>query len=399
MPDPFIALDANRELITAEAAEYAAMSAQNSDVRGIAKKRTEYASSTPGGFGADDITSVKIAEGRFMDLAIHKDSFLNDIAVRGTADAATPMAWKTRYNPVAGITLGGLFGSGPAHLYQTQDNYQWLRPYTIDVDELMVPCVAETQDPEKLGQRQAAQMRIAEAIKLQEDTFLANVITGQPIGTSLAASFYNYATQTANPYNGKTVYVVDPGVQTGTFDTSNIINVASEGGLTQNALFSLITQVILSNRKVRTIHVPKRGLPWRELFKQATIVANASVFGPGQRTNPNLNSIPAGNQEELWKLSQTSALDEAGMVLNLFGETFVIKANNALPKGVAVVTTDEPGCLWYDITGVGHSFDKDIVDERNPAFVSSIAKRTFAMAQPDPWVRNWFCLVFDTPAN
>lgn len=393
MPEPFIALEGNRALITSERAEYAKLQAL-SDY----KHRQELASATPGGFGADDFVQIRTAEARRIDLAIHKDSFLDDVAVRGSVPIGVKRAWTTRYTPVLGVTVGGLYGSGPSHLYQVQDNAQYLQPYSYDIDAVEVPAVSMLQDAAKLGEREAGLARQQEAHKLRQQDYLASLMTGQPYGTDLATCFYNYATQTANPYNGYTVYVVDPGVQTGTYDTSNIVNMSSEGGITQNVLFGLMNQMILSDRRIRTIHVPKRGTPWRELIKQATIVANANVFGPGQRTNPNMNSIPQGMQDQLWKISQLSALDPAGMEIDIFGYKFVIKANNALPKGVAVVTTEEPACLWYDVTGEGVSYDYDEVNPHNRAFVKSYSKRTVMGGVPDPWRRNWFALVFDTPS-
>jgi hypothetical protein len=393
--DPFITLDANMARSLADRQAYAELVNKPIEERVAVRKELADAS-TPGGFGSGDFTAVRLSEGKFIDLAIHKDTFLDDAAIRSDVAAETPLAWKTRYAPVCGIVTGGLYGSAPRHLYQTSDNYQFLQTFPVDVPEVTVPAVALTQDPAKLGQRDAGIARQAEAVRLAEETFLVNFMTQQPLGTPLGQSVYNYATGVANPYNGKTVYVVDPGVESGTYDTTNIINQSTEAGLTPKCVFEVITQTMLSDRHVRTIHVPKKGLPWRQLMLEATVVANASVFSAGQRTNPNLNSIPASEWEKLWQTDMSKAL-EGGLIISIFGETFKIKANNVLPQGVAIITTDEPAAEVYNVTGPGHSYELDVVDPRNPAFVGHIAKRHMAVAVPDPWVRNWFCLIFDTP--
>ena len=390
----FITLDANLPRVLKEREEYAAFMSKPLEER--AESRKELAANNPG-LGADTghFSRISLAEGKFIDLAIHKDTFLDDAALRSDVDASTPIAWKSRYAPTMGVTTGSVYGHAPQHLYQTQDNAAFLTPFVVDVEETKVPTMALTQDPEKLGQRQAQLERQAEALRLKMEQFLVNVMTGQPLGTDLAKSVYNYITTISNPYAGKTVYVVDPGVETGTYETSNIISNTAEGGLTPAVFDSIITQEMLSGRQVRTIHVPKRGLPWKQLIKFATVVANASVFSAGNPSNAALQSVPASDWEKIWKTDLAKALD-GGLIIEVFGRTFKIKANNALPKGCAILTTDEPAAEVFNVTD--RSFSYDVNDPREPFFVSHGEKRMLAMAQPDPWVRNWFALAFDTPA-
>jgi hypothetical protein len=266
----------------------------------------------------------------------------------------------------------------------------------VDAEEVTVPKLGLTQSPEKLGQRTAALERQAEALKLQLETFLANIITGQPLGTDLKTSFYNYATG-SNPYTGKTVYVVDPGVQSGTYETSNIIDGSAEQGWTPTSFDLVVTQLMLTGRSIRTIHVPKKGLPWKKLIRYATIVANASSFSAGQPSNPNLAGIPAEEYLKLYRTDMTTAL-EGGLIVDIWGHRFKLKANNALGTGVSVITTDEPAAEFFNVTGGLGSFSYDIEDPRNPFFVSHGEKRQIMIAAPDPWVRNWFCFKHDTPA-
>lgn len=393
--DKFITLPANAARVMADRAAFREIMERPLEQRAAQRKEIADASSANGaGAGDGDFTRVSLAEGKFIDLAIHKDTFCDDIGIRTDVLAETPIAWKTRYSPVVGVTTGSVYGAGVRTLYQTQDNAQFLTPFLIDTQEVMVPTMALTQDPAKLGQRQAGLLRQAEALKLQMETFIINFLTGQPLGTALNQSVYNYATQVVSPYTDKTVYVADPGVESGTYETSNIINVQGEGGLTPSVWQALLTQELLTGRRVNTIHIPKKGLPWLKMLQYATIVANASNFSSGQASNQYLAGVPADEWTKTWKMDMTSAL-ENGLIIEIFGRQYKIKANNALPKGCAICTTDEPALEIFNVTD--RSYDYDVNDPREPYFVSHGSKRQMAVALPDPWVRNWYMLVFDTP--
>lgn len=393
----FITLDANMEKSRRE--REALANFWSVPVEEQAKFRKELFDATPSGFGASDFTQVKLSEGKFIDLNIHLESFLDDIAIRTESDAEIPIFWKTRSSGVLGMTTGSLYGDAPQHLFLVNDNYEQVKPVPFETPEVRVPNVALTQDPAKLGLRQIADMRHAESLRLMAERFLVNILTYQPFSTTVGQSLVNYANLTVNPYNGKQVYVVDPYVQTGTYDTTNIINDVTEGGLTFKVLYDLITQCILSGRQLRTLHVPKRGLPWRELVKFATVVANANVFGPGARTNPNLNNIPTETWNKVFNMDQLSPLNGSYMIVDIFGMTFKIKANNVLPQGVAIATTSEPALEVINFTGLEHNLDLDEVDPKHPSFSKRFSRRTWGFAQPDPWARNWFAVVFDTPAT
>jgi hypothetical protein len=384
----FITLDANMEQAKADRDMFAAFKGKLISGES-AETRKEIAA------GDGDFTRVSLSEGKFIDLAIHKDTFLDDAALRSDITSTTPVAWKTRYAPVMGLTTGSVYGGAPAHLYQTQDNSEFLTPFVVDLEETKVPKMALTQDPEKLGQRVAALERQAEAGRLKMETFLVNFMTEQPLGTDLATSVYNYATQTTNPYSNKTVYVVDPGVRSGTYETTNIVDASAQQGLTPEFFDALISQEMLSGRTVRTLHIPKAGLPWRKLIKYATIVANASDFSAGQASNSNLSAVPAEEWLKYWRMDMGQAL-EGGLIISIFGRTFKIKANNALPYGCTIATTDQPAAEIFNITD--RSFSYDVQDPREPFFEGHGEKRMMAVAVPDPWRRNWFLIKHDTPS-
>lgn len=384
----FITLPANQARAEADRAALAAIEQRSLVER--AAKRAELFKETAAAEGDGDITRVSLSEGRFIDLAIHKDTFLDDAAIRSDVDASTPLAWKSRYEPVVGVTTGSVYGGGVSTLYATQDNHAFLTPMVVDVQAVKVPTMALTQDPAKLGQREAALRRQAEAVRLKMETFLVNVMTGQPIGTDLATSITAYWAA-ANSYTSRStsVYVTDPGVQAGTYETSNLIDCSAEGGLTPAVFDALMTQEILSKRTARTIHIPVAGLPWRKLLRYATIVANSYTPAAGTTTNSHLDAIPAAEWQKMWNMDLGQAL-AGGLTIQIFGRQYKLKANNALPQGYCIVTTDEPAAEVFNIAD--RSVSTDLYDPKDPYFVGHYEKRMIAIAQPDPWVRNFFVL-------
>jgi hypothetical protein len=376
----FITLDANQERALADRKLFAEMSAKSPLER--ANSRKEIAA------GDGDFTRVSLSEGQFIDLAIHKDTFLDDAALRSDVSAETPIAWKTRYQPVVGVTTGSIYGGGIRTLYQTQDNAEFLTPFVVDVENVMVPTMALTQNVAKLGQRDAALARQAEALRLKMETFLVNFMTGQPIGTDLATSITNYC-NVVNPYGNKTVYVVDPGVQSGTYETSNIVDASAQAGITPTTFELLLAQEELSGRRVRTIHIPKAGLPWRRFMRYATIVANASSFGAGAASNPNLAGVPMDQFSKNFNMDLSKVL-EGGLIIEMWGRQYKIKANNALPQGYCICTTDQPAAEIFNVTD--RSISYDLENKAEPYFQEHGEKRMMAVAVPDPWQRNWFAL-------
>src|SRR5579872_2747435 len=141
-----------------------------------AKVRAKYINETATAEGDSNFSKLGAADGQFIDLAIHKDTFLDDAAITTDVQASTALYWKSRYEPVVGLNSGSVYGGGQATTYQTQDNYATLTPFVIDTEEVKVPKLALTQEVDALGQRDAALRRQAEALKINLETFLANVI-------------------------------------------------------------------------------------------------------------------------------------------------------------------------------------------------------------------------------
>jgi hypothetical protein len=229
----------------------------------------------------------------------------------------------------------------------------------------------------------AALDRQAEALRLKLETFVVNIAMGQPLGTDLASTVSTYYSQ-AESYTGKTVYVADPGVQSGTYETTNLINASSEGGLTPAVAEAITVQDQLTGRIARTIHFAKQGLPARKLYRYATVVADQ---GSGE-TNPDLRGIPASAWEDVWNSNFTR-----GVVLNWFGATLKFKSNNALPQGYGLVTTDQPACEVFNILSMSTQGEFQS-DPRDQFFSTHWVKRQMAICTPDPWLRNFYVIAY-----
>lgn len=374
----FITLPANAARVAADQAALAALQAKPLAERAASREK-EFAS------GDGDFTRVNLSEGRFIDLAIHKDTFLDDAAIRTDITSEVPVAWKSRYTPTVGVTTGSVYGGGVSTLYATQDNDAFITPFVVEAQSVKVPTMALTQDPIKLGLRDAADLRIAEALRLKMETFLVNIMFGQPLGTDLATSVTNYAAVVA-PYLGKTVYVADPGVQSGTYETTNIIDASAEHGLTSVVFELLMVQEMQTGRQIQTLHIPTQGFAFRKLMRAATIVATSSSWSAGAVNNQGLEAIPASEWEKRYKTDFTQAL-AGGLIIELFGRRYKIKANNALPEGYCIYTTDQPAAEIFNITD--RSVSTDLSDAKSPYFVERYEKRMLAIAVPHPWFRNY----------
>jgi len=371
-----LTLPANQARVEKANAEYAKIVGRSFAERATLRNQ-EFAS------GDADFTRIKTAEGRFIDLAIHKDTFADDFALMTDLDVTDIPIWKSRYEPVVGITTGSVYGGPTSTLYATKDNYATLQPFVIDVEDVRVPKLALTMDPDKLGQRSAALERQAEALKLKLETFVINIAMGQPLGQDLATTVSTYFSN-GNSYTGKTVYVADPGVQSGTYETTNLIDVHTEGGLTPTVAEAIASQDQLTGRMSRTIHFAKAGLPARKLYRYATVVADQ---GSGE-TNPGLRAIPTSAWEDVWNSNFSK-----GVILNWFGSTMKFKSNNALPQGYGVVTTDQPAAEVFNILSMATSGEFQ-ADPRDQFFSTHWVKRQMAICTPDPWLRNFYVVSY-----
>jgi hypothetical protein len=380
-----ITLPANQKRIEAV---HAAYEARKTDAERLAFRR-EIADSD------NDWTRVSLSDGKFIDLTVHLDSFLDDAAIWSDTTADVPLAWKSRHAPMTGVTTGSTLGGGTRTIYTVQDNSAFLTPMVVDVPGEIVPRRDLTVTPDKMGIRDAALARQAEALELKIMTFQLNVMTGSRMGAAIADSVTNYANLASvngGPYGvlQSNPYVIDPGVQSGTYETSNIVDGSALQGLTSQTFELLGVQEYLSGRNVQTIHLPKQGMAWRKLLREALIVATSSPAG-ATTVNPGLKGIPYQEFEKRWNMSLNDALAGGqGLIIELFGRKYKIKVNNALPQGYAICTTDRPALEVFNVTDRSISRDKEANDYWSETHEES---RMMAFGAPDPWRRNWFLLL------
>lgn len=116
-------------------------------------------------------------------------------------------------------------------------------------------------------------------------------------------------------------------IATGNVPTTNIITVTSEGGITLSVMKSLLSHMLLINRRIRTIYVSPQDMPdiW-----DWTPVAVAS------------GSVADVINQPLHQQIQTS-----GVVNQLFGYNVQWKPLNTLAANAMYVTTDQPSGLLY----------------------------------------------------
>ena len=377
-------LDCNQTKVAQFAAELAKI--KNRDYAASALARKEIAS------GLGDFNQLSVAEAHFIDLAVHQDAFLDDAAVQQDVGPGVPIYWTSEYAPTVGASMASVYGSAPATIYQTTNNYATLTSFPFEAEEVKVPKFSLTQDIAKLHLREKGLERQAEALKLLYMRFIINTMLGQPLGLDIPTSVTNYWGGT--PYSGKNVYVLDPGVQSTSVETTNVIDASAELGITMSFLEQVQAQAMLMGRKVRTIHIPVAGQPWRKLLRSATIVANQSVFGAGVLPNAGLKALPEENWKQLFDMNLNAG---KSFTLPLFGELWKFKANNVLPQGYCIITTDQPAVALYNI--LEQSVSTDIVDPRDSYFEGHYEKRQIALVQPDPWLRNFMVAKFGNTTN
>lgn len=388
----FITLDANRAKVAAYHAARAARDAMSLEDR--AAKRKEIAASD------GDFTRLMQMDRQAIDLAIHLDSFLDDASIMSDATSGEAIYWRSTYDPVVGVYMGSVYGGPASTLYQRQDFFQVLQPFTVDTEAVQVPNIGLTLDPSKLRLRDSALKRQAEALKLKGEQFLMATILGANLGTDIATALVAYVTAAA-AYTGKTVYIVDPLVQTGTFETSNILSLPSEGGLTPFLAESLTALLELMGREARTVHIPVAGQPWRKLLRNATLSAITNQYNvPGTALQANPISPNAGLRAiapaQLEQVMNTRL--QHGVNLNWFGMNLKFKSNNVLPQGYGFVTTDQPCAEIFNITDASVSVDY-IADQQNPYFSNHYEKRSWVIGAPDPWRRNFVAIQFGATAG
>jgi hypothetical protein len=382
-----ICLPANQAKAEAASKEWDAINARTLAERAASRKK-EIADS-----GDSDFTRIKAAEGRFIQLAIHQDYFLDDAAIQTDLFVNDAPYWKSRYENPVGVVTASVYGNAPRMLYTVADNYAALTPFTYEAEEVVVPRLSLTQDIDALGLREAGLRRQAEFMQLAHQKFVLNIAMNQPLGTDIATTITNYTG--TSPYTGRTVYVADTGVRSCTYETTNILDMSAEGGLTPAVLEALQTQAFLQGgRTIRTLHVPVEGLCWRKFLRSATVVANSAVFGAGVLPNAGLKAIPEAKWADVF---DSNLLAGKSFNINYFGQTWKIKANNLLPQGYCLATTDQPMVEVFNI--MSKSVSTDLDDPRDSYFTGHYEKREIAIAQPDPWLRNFIAFKIGATSN
>lgn len=344
--------------------------------------------------GMSDINSIRAVAGKFIDITVRKDNIAYDFCIRASKDAEDTLYWNSSYNQPVGVTVSSIDGTGPGTLYAKASNRVFIPPdFSYDAAKVMVPRFGLNIDEQAIGLYESALAEQADALKLYEQNALFSVLcsipgTLQPMGQDIVTSLQNYAAL-SNVYLGKTVYVLNPGVQPGTRESTNVISVTTQGGFTNEVFLAMKRYEVLSGRKIVTVYAPKIGFPWEQLIYQANsvTVVNPSITSGGA-SNPALVSVPAAIAEKRFNMDPQALLEGEGMVVQgPLGMSVRFKCNNFLPQGLCVFSTDQPAAVWYDVTNRSQSVE--IESPLMPYMKERHEKRTAAIAAPHPWSPNW----------
>lgn len=349
------------------------------DVAKILSNRAQALSSAAG------IASLTGIEGDWQTLNVYRDSpVLDFVEMRDMPLGSVPLYRTRSFYPV-GVFQGSVNAMGITHRYATNDAGTQVFPFTVQTEEVEVPNLSYIYDMARLQQRQAALDRLAHDLQIA----LVNVNLNTMFGVTSNVVTYDPAQAIQDYYSGggsfsgKAVFVLDPGVQTTSFPSTNVKNLSTEGGLTKHVFQALNDYRLMAKRTIRKIYVPSAnsGYPvWRSMQDEASIVALTN----GQGNQNPANAIP----DNFWKEFQTK--DFAGVVtVNWFGLNVDVEVQNWLPAGYCLVLTDQPSTLMWDrlslATGQDHNGTLEVpingFDSRRSE------ARQIATARPD------FCLL------
>lgn len=294
------------------------------------------------------VAELNAIEGEYYVLNVYRDSpVLDFVEMRDLPLGSVPIYRTRTINPV-GFYQGNINAMGSTLHYATNDAGYQVTTFAVSTEEIEVPNLNAIYDMARLGQRQAALERLAHDMQIAITNVCLNtmfrstanggssVVTDDP-----ATSITNYYTNQGT-FAGKTVFVLDPGVQSSSMPSTNIFNLTSEGGLTKNVYQTINDFRLKSKRRIRKLYVPAAdgGTPvWRAMQNEAAIVS--AVSGTGN--NDPKNSITPRRWEEF------DNIDFAGTVtVNWFGLNIDIEVCNWLPAGYCFFLTDRPAVVFWD---------------------------------------------------
>lgn len=375
----YFAQDGNRERIEAARTKLGEVLTRPRQERLAARKKVYEEQA-----GRAGVITINQADATFIDLNIHAfDQMGQAFAEFATLQFGQAAEYKTRQEYALGVNMGHLAGGPPATLFHTSQAGVQVQPFAYFSEEFLVPNLVNAQfNLEKFKERDIALARVARDMRLARQQYIINTMLNQPLSQSVATSVTTYFGLSA-PWNNRTVYVLDPGVQSGSVVTTNNIDDHTEGGLTKNVFKSIRTycnQAPMTEDGAvspRSLFIPIAGAPWEAYWNQASIVGySTGNQDPGK-------AIPANKWDEAVGMS----FEQNGAYMNWFGTTVFVQPTNILPAGYCLLATNKPAVLGWDQYSASVSREQELF--RDATMNRRYEARSMALAQPDPLAANF----------
>jgi hypothetical protein len=328
--------------------------------------------------GAVTITQ---AEATYIDLNVRAFSGLSDhfLSTIPLQIGEVPI-YKYRQDYAVRINMGHLAGGPPMVKFQTVQSGVQVTPFQYFSEEILVPNLVNSSfNIGKFHEKEQALKRIANDMAIAKQQFVINTLLNQPLLQPIATSLALYYVST--PYAGRTPYLLDNFVDPGSVETTNILNVTVEGGLTRNVFRAIRSLSIQQGRTPKSMFIPITGKPWEGYWNQASVVA--AISGTVGNAIPT-NAIPLNK----WAEAADMGFTENGQNMSWFGMTLWVQPINLFPSGYFMIASDQPAVMGWDQLEMSIS-DEDPLGGKDRQLAKRYEARSIALAQADPQLRNF----------
>lgn len=378
----YFAQDGNRERIESTRSKLAEVMLRPRHERLAARKKVYEEQA-----GRAGVVTINQADATFIDLNIHAfDTMGQAFAEFATLQFGQAAVYKTREEYAIDVNMGHIAGGPPSVLFHTSQDGVQVQPFAYFSGEFLVPNLVNQQfNLSVFKERDIALARAARDMRLARQKYILNTMLNQPMNQDIATSVTTYFGLAA-PWNNRTVYVLDPSVQSGSVVTTNNIDDSTEGGLTKNVFKSIRTycnKAPITDEGAtspRSLFVPIAGAPWEAYWNQASIVGySTGNQDPGK-------AIPANKWDEAVGMS----FETNGAYMNWFGTTIFVQPTNILPAGYCLLATNKPAVLGWDQYSASVSREQE--QFKDAMFNRRYEARSMALAQPGPLSANFAVL-------
>lgn len=295
--------------------------------------------------------SLNQIEGDYEVLNIFRDSIALDFAEVRPLPVGTLPIYRTKQLYPVNVFMASLTGGASTHYFITKQSGAQVYPFTFGTEKVMMPNLNNLYDMEKLDLRKDAKMQLDRYMEINYNNIAINTVLGAAALADPAVSIVNYC-NAGGSFAGKTVYALDPGVQTASVPTVNFYDLTTEGGLTKKVFQTLNTHSIQIGRNFNRMYIPQAAASgkspvWESLQNLATPVA--LVTGTVGSADP-AKAVPA----EMWAEFQKDDF-RGEVIIDWFGQRIAVRKQNWLPAGYCLVFGDRPACVLWDrlnLTGV-----------------------------------------------